>query len=56
MAQQTMKAVVFNGVRDVSVVDRPVPVIQDPRDIIVKVRYTALCGRQDNPPSPSHHS
>jgi threonine dehydrogenase-like Zn-dependent dehydrogenase len=25
--------------------DRPIPTIQDPRDVIVKVRYTALCGR-----------
>lgn len=50
---QTMKAVVFNGVRDVSVTDRPIPTIQDPKDIIVKVRYTALCGRYVNP---LHHS
>ncbi|KAH7363414.1 S-glutathione dehydrogenase [Plectosphaerella cucumerina] len=43
---RTMKAVVFNGVRDVSVTDRPIPTIQDPKDIIVKVRYTALCGSE----------
>lgn len=40
-----MKAVVFKGVKDVAVEDRPKPTIRDPRDVIVKVRYTALCGR-----------
>lgn len=46
-----MRAVVFKGVREVAVEDRPVPAIQDGRDIIVKVRYTALCGRCGNPSS-----
>lgn len=46
MAPSTMRAVVFKGVRQVVVEDRPVPTIQDPGDIIVKVKYTALCGRQ----------
>jgi threonine dehydrogenase-like Zn-dependent dehydrogenase len=41
----TMKAVVFKDVRKVALEDRPMPVIQDPKDIIVKVQYTALCGR-----------
>ena len=45
MAAKTMKAVVFSGKLDVSVEDRPVPQIQDPTDLIVKVRYSALCGR-----------
>jgi threonine dehydrogenase-like Zn-dependent dehydrogenase len=45
MAQGTMRAVVFKGVRDVAVEERPIPTIQDPTDIIIKVRYTALCGR-----------
>lgn len=45
MAPNTMRAVVFKGVGKVEVEERPVPKIQDPRDIIVKVRYTALCGR-----------
>ena len=45
MSPATMKAVVFKGVREVAVEDRPVPTIQDPQDIIVKVQYTALCGR-----------
>ncbi|KAI0964943.1 GroES-like protein [Xylaria arbuscula] len=46
MAQATMRAVVLKGVRDVAVEERPIPTIQDPKDIIVKVRYTALCGSE----------
>jgi threonine dehydrogenase-like Zn-dependent dehydrogenase len=45
MAPDTMRAVVFKEVKKVVVEERPVPKIQDPRDVIVKVRYTALCGR-----------
>jgi threonine dehydrogenase-like Zn-dependent dehydrogenase len=41
----TMKAVVFKGIKEVALEDRPMPVIQDATDIIVMVRYTALCGR-----------
>ncbi|KAI9150601.1 zinc-type alcohol dehydrogenase-like protein [Paramyrothecium foliicola] len=37
--------VVFNGVRQVALEERPLPSIQEPSDIIVKVKYTALCGR-----------
>lgn len=40
-----MRAVVFKGVKSVAIEDRPAPIIQDPRDVIVKVKYTALCGR-----------
>lgn len=40
-----MRAVVFKGVREVVVEDRPMPTIQDGKDIIIKVRYTAVCGR-----------
>jgi threonine dehydrogenase-like Zn-dependent dehydrogenase len=40
-----MKAVVFKGPKKVELEDRPIPQIQDPTDIIVKVEYTALCGR-----------
>jgi D-arabinose 1-dehydrogenase-like Zn-dependent alcohol dehydrogenase len=40
-----MRAVVFKDVKKVELEDRPVPTIQDPKDIIVKVQYTALCGR-----------
>ncbi|OPB40820.1 zinc containing alcohol dehydrogenase superfamily [Trichoderma guizhouense] len=43
---QTMKAVVFDGPRSVSIQDRPVPQIQDDEDIIVKVSATALCGSE----------
>ncbi|KAI1171704.1 GroES-like protein [Nemania sp. FL0916] len=46
MAQETMRAVVLKGVRHVAVEERPVPKIQDPGDIIVKVKYTALCGSE----------
>jgi len=41
-----MKAVVFKGPYKVEVEDRPIPQIQDPQDIIVKVAYTALCGSE----------
>lgn len=44
-----MKSVVFKGVKQVALEDRPKPVIQDPTDIIVKVKYTALCGRLGQP-------
>lgn len=40
-----MKAVVFKDVKDVAVEDKSKPTILEPRDAIVKVRYTALCGR-----------
>lgn len=43
---KSMKAVVFNGVFDVSLEDRLVPEIQNPTDAIVKVKYTALCGSE----------
>jgi threonine dehydrogenase-like Zn-dependent dehydrogenase len=43
--KDTMQAVVFHGKLQVAVEQRPVPKVQDPTDIIVKVRYTALCGR-----------
>ncbi|KAM5352844.1 hypothetical protein ACJ41O_005566 [Fusarium nematophilum] len=41
-----MRAVVLKGIKDVAIEDRPPPTIQDPRDVIVKVRYTALCGSE----------
>ncbi|EKD15800.1 uncharacterized protein L3040_003589 [Drepanopeziza brunnea f. sp. 'multigermtubi'] len=43
---KTMKAVVFDGPLKISVQDRPVPKIQDPTDVIIKVKYTALCGSE----------
>lgn len=45
MAKETMRAVVFKGPRKVAIEERPVPKIKDDMDIIVKVEYTALCGR-----------
>lgn len=42
----TMKAVVFHGPGKVVVEDRPIPQIQDPKEIIVKVEKTALCGSE----------
>lgn len=41
-----MKAVVFKGKLKVALEDRPKPKIQDPTDVIVKVRDTALCGSE----------
>ncbi|RYP79098.1 hypothetical protein DL771_000076 [Monosporascus sp. 5C6A] len=42
----TMKAVVFDGPRKVSLQQRPVPKIQHDGDIIVRVQTTALCGSE----------
>ncbi|KAL2223118.1 putative alcohol dehydrogenase [Thermoascus aurantiacus ATCC 26904] len=44
--KDTMRAVVFHGPYKVAVEERPVPKIQEPTDIIVKVTYTALCGSE----------
>jgi threonine dehydrogenase-like Zn-dependent dehydrogenase len=46
MAKDTMKAVVFKGPHKVVVEDRPIPKVQDPKDIIIKVDKTALCGSE----------
>lgn len=46
MGTNTMKAVVFKGPYKVEVEQRPIPTIRDPTDVIVKVIYSALCGRQ----------
>jgi D-arabinose 1-dehydrogenase-like Zn-dependent alcohol dehydrogenase len=45
MAPNTMNAVVFKEKLKVELEQRPIPQIQEPTDVIVKVRYTALCGR-----------
>jgi D-arabinose 1-dehydrogenase-like Zn-dependent alcohol dehydrogenase len=45
MAEKTMKAVIFKGPHKVAIEERPVPKIKDQTDIIVKVIYSALCGR-----------
>lgn len=39
-----MKAVVYNGPRDVSVKDVPDPKIERPTDVIVKITSTNICG------------
>jgi len=46
MSKETMKAVVFHGKLDVRYEDRPIPKIVDQTDIIIKVRYSALCGSE----------
>ena len=45
MTKSTMKAVVFKGTLKVEIEDRPIPKIIDDTDIIIKVKYSALCGR-----------
>lgn len=40
-----MKAVVFKGPHKIAVEDRPIPEILEPTDVVIKVSYTALCGR-----------
>jgi threonine dehydrogenase-like Zn-dependent dehydrogenase len=40
----TMRAVIFKGVKEVAVEQRPTPTILDPKDVIVKVKATAICG------------
>lgn len=40
-----MRSVVFHGPYKVAVEERPIPKIVDPGDVILKVSYTALCGR-----------
>jgi hypothetical protein len=42
---KTMKAVVFRGPYRIAVEDRPIPEIVEPTDVVIKVSYTALCGR-----------
>ena len=45
MVKDTMRAVVFKGPHKVALEDRPIPKIKEETDIIVKVIYSALCGR-----------
>lgn len=40
-----MQAVVFKEPFKVAVEQRPIPTVQGPEDVVVKVGYTALCGR-----------
>lgn len=39
-----MKAVVYQGPRDVRVMDMPDPKIEEPRDVIIRVTSTNICG------------
>ena len=39
-----MRAVCWNGARDIRVEDVPMPQILNPRDAIIKVTATAICG------------
>jgi glutathione-independent formaldehyde dehydrogenase len=39
-----MKAIVYNGPRDVAVKDMPDPTIQHPSDVIVRITTTNICG------------
>jgi glutathione-independent formaldehyde dehydrogenase len=39
-----MKALVYNGPRDVSVKDVPEPKIEQPTDVLVKITTTNICG------------
>ena len=45
MGKGTMRAVVFKGPYNVVLEDRPIPEIREPTDMIVRVKYAALCGR-----------
>lgn len=40
----SMKAIVFNGPKDVSTQTIPTPKLVDPTDVILKVTYSGLCG------------
>ncbi|MCJ1284208.1 hypothetical protein MMC26_003539 [Xylographa opegraphella] len=46
MTEKTMRAVVFKGPYQVVLEDRPIPKLQAPTDIVVKVIYSALCGSE----------
>ncbi|KAH8722514.1 chaperonin 10-like protein [Phaeosphaeriaceae sp. PMI808] len=46
MGSDTMRAVVFKGPGKVVIENRPLPKVQDPTDIVVKVDKTALCGSE----------
>ena len=39
-----MRAAVFNGPRDITVADRPDPVIAAPTDALVRVALACVCG------------
>src|SRR3954468_21766246 len=39
-----VKAVTWQGTRDIRVIDVPDPVLQEPTDAIVRITSTAICG------------
>jgi hypothetical protein len=41
----TMKSLQWHGNKDVRVVDAPVPDITEPKDVIIKITGTTICGR-----------
>ena len=45
MTKDTMRAIVFKEPHVIAIEDRPIPKIKESTDVIVKVIYTALCGR-----------
>ncbi|RDW76944.1 hypothetical protein BP6252_04997 [Coleophoma cylindrospora] len=46
MTAPTMRAIVFKGPNHIALEQRPIPTLQAATDIIVKVKYTALCGSE----------
>jgi glutathione-independent formaldehyde dehydrogenase len=42
--ENDVKALVYNGPRDVRIEDRPDPKIQDPNDVLVRITTTNICG------------
>lgn len=40
----TMQAITFNGPHDISTETKPIPKLSKPQDVIIKVRYSGLCG------------
>lgn len=39
-----MKAVVFNGPFEVKTEERPIPRVEDPLDVVLRVKYSGVCG------------
>jgi len=43
-ASRPMKALIWHGKKDVQYVDKPRPIIADPKDVILKITATSICG------------
>jgi D-arabinose 1-dehydrogenase-like Zn-dependent alcohol dehydrogenase len=41
---ERMRSVVYHGTKTVAVDEMPKPLISDPRDAIIRVTHTAICG------------